>query len=95
MEKILMEKILTERDITLLEGYLMKIKQEIILDINIFNPLGLSGRPLNVLRSLGCNTFRDVVSLQYRDIWKTKGVGRETMKEIEEALRTYGLRLGS
>lgn len=51
-------------------------------------------RAMNILRSLECETLRDVVRLQPRDLLKRVNCGRGTVNDIESILRTEGFELG-
>ena len=62
--------------------------EESYVDIN------LSIRAINVLRSLGCNTFKDVVKLSEKELKNTPACGKKTINEIKALLGKYGLHLG-
>ena len=51
-------------------------------------------RAKNILLSLECETLRDVVRLQPRDLLKRVNCGRGTVNDIESILRTEGFELG-
>ena len=51
-------------------------------------------RAKNILLSLECETLRDVVKLQPRDLLKRVNCGRGTVNDIESILRTEGFELG-
>ena len=53
-----------------------------------------SVRAINVLRSLGCDTFMDVVQLTEKELKETPACGKKTLNEIKELLAEYGLELG-
>jgi hypothetical protein len=52
--------------------------------------LALSSRARNALRSLGCDSVRDVLRL---DLSGSRGIGRKTRGEVLAALRNSGLPL--
>ena len=53
-----------------------------------------SVRAINVLKSLGCDTFMDLVKLSEKDLKNTPACGKKTIDEIKELLGKYGLELG-
>ncbi len=59
-----------------------------IVDLNI------SIRALNVLKSINCNTLRDVIKLSPKEIFETRNCGKKTLAEIIECLKDEGLELG-
>ena len=59
-----------------------------IVDLNI------SIRALNVLKSINCNTLRDVIKLSPKEIFETRNCGKKTLADIIEFLRDEGLELG-
>lgn len=59
-----------------------------IVDLNI------SIRALNVLKSINCNTLRDVIKLSPKEIFETRNCGKKTLAEIIELLKNEGLELG-
>ena len=54
----------------------------------------ISVRAINVLRSLGCDTFKDIVKLSEEDLKNTPACGKKTINEIKELLGEYGMELG-
>ena len=54
----------------------------------------ISVRAINVLRSLDCYTFMDVVKLSEKELKNTPACGKKTIDEIKELLGKYGLHLG-
>lgn len=59
-----------------------------IVDLNI------SIRALNVLKSINCDTLRDVIKLSPKEIFETRNCGKKTLAEIIELLKNEGLELG-
>jgi DNA-directed RNA polymerase subunit alpha len=59
-----------------------------IVDLNI------SIRALNVLRSINCDTLRDVIKFSPKEIFETRNCGKKTLAEIIECLKDEGLGLG-
>ena len=59
-----------------------------IVDLNI------SIRALNVLKSINCDTLRDVIKLSPKEIFETRNCGKKTLAEIIELLKDEGLELG-
>ena len=53
-----------------------------------------SVRAINVLKSLGCNTFMDLVKLSEKELKNTPACGKKTIDEIKELLGEYGMKLG-
>lgn len=54
----------------------------------------ISVRAVNVLRSLGCDTFKDVVKLSEKELKNTPACGKKTLEEIKGLLGKYGLYFG-
>ena len=53
-----------------------------------------SVRAVNVLKSLGCDTFMDIVKLSEKELKNTPACGKKTIDEIKEILGKYGMKLG-
>jgi len=53
-----------------------------------------SVRAVNVLKSLGCDTFMDIVKLSEKELKNTPSCGKKTIDEIKELLGKYGMKLG-
>ena len=71
-----------------LKKFLVKKLDTRIVDFNI------SIRVLNVLKSLNCDTLRDVIKLTPKEIFETRNCGKKTLADIIEFLRDEGLELG-
>ena len=53
--------------------------------------VGLSVRPVKILKKMGVNTLDDVFQYSSEDLLKVKGFGRKSLREINEILVSYGL----
>ena len=60
----------------------------------IDDPVNLSVRAINVLRSLGCHTLMDVVKLSEKELKNTPACGKKTLNEIKDYLAKYSLEMG-
>lgn len=56
--------------------------------------LSLSVRAKNCLSKMNMSVVRDVVSVSRKDLLSEPSLGEKTLKEIEAALETYGLKFG-
>ncbi len=64
-----------------------KLKEAIVLQ-------PLSTRAYNCLRLSGIENVEDLVTREKWEILCTNGLGKKTLKEIEEFLKEHGLRIG-
>jgi hypothetical protein len=55
---------------------------------------GFTTRTCNCLRLAGIETVEDLVTVEKYQLFCTKGLGKKTLKEIEEFLSEHDLRLG-
>ena len=53
--------------------------------------LNLSVRPFNCLDRAGFHSVRELVSLNRQQIWAIRNLGIKGLREIAEALHTYGI----
>ena len=54
--------------------------------------LRISIRALNVLKSINCDTLRDVIKLSPKEIFETRNCGKKTLAEIIECLKDEGVK---
>ncbi|MCS7189238.1 MAG: DNA-directed RNA polymerase subunit alpha, partial [Bacteroidia bacterium] len=69
---------------------ILRLLQTPIADLE----LSLTATAFNSLRNGGVHRLIDLVQLTPKDLEKYRGIGKETVEKIENALRKLGLRLG-
>ena len=56
-----------------------------------FGETNLSGRSLNILRYMGCQTLGDLVSYSKTNLLRERNCGNSTIEEVSQLLESYGL----
>ena len=65
---------------------------ELFLQTTTLEQLDLTIRSFNCLKKRGCDTLGDVAKLTKEEIANTKGLGKKSILEIAEKLRSIGVR---
>jgi DNA-binding Xre family transcriptional regulator len=71
------------------------LKLHSLKDSTPISKLNLSARAQNTIEALNISSVEQLCKVEVEDIWKVRNVGLKTISEIEKALESYGLRLGS
>jgi DNA-directed RNA polymerase subunit alpha len=67
-------------------------KQQKVLEMNI-DDMDLSVRSYNCLKRAGIQTVEDLIKRTEEDMLKVRNLGRKSLDEVLEKIKSYGLQL--